>query len=50
MGELQTLLGVLVVGCSGWTFVKSHHDVGTDGAFNVNDFFGREEVFAAVNM
>ena len=50
MGQVEALASVGLVRRPGRAFVERHHDVGADGAFDVNDPFGGEEMFAAVDV
>ena len=45
MGQVKTFAGISVIGCTGRTLIKCHHDVGTDAALSVHHVFGRKEVF-----
>ena len=50
VGESERFPGVGIVSHAGGTFVESHHDVGADGALDIHDSLGGEEVSRAVDV
>ena len=50
VGTLHRLFCILVIGRTGTTLIKCHHDVGTYAALNVHHTFRGEEVAGAVNV
>ena len=48
MGQVQAFPGIGVIGRTRRTLVKSHHDIGTDGALDVHHPLGSEKMLASV--
>ena len=48
--QIKTLTSIRIIGRTGRTFVKSHHNIGTDGTLNIHHAFRREEMLTSVNV
>ena len=50
VSQFHRFLRIIIIGSSGSTFIESHHDIGTDGTFDIHYTFRCEHVFGTVNM